>query len=160
MKIRQASNQDAARISELLIRLAEQDILPSCTVSGGQKLLESMSPDAIAGYLNGTFRYHLVEEQVAEQALDPQKRLVGVIGMRDNSHLYHLFVAKTHQGLGLGKRLWLHAKDECLAKGNTGRFTVNSALNAQNVYLKLGFVPLGAIRENHGIKDIPMELVL
>jgi GNAT superfamily N-acetyltransferase len=156
MQIRQASNQDAARISELLIRLAEQDILPSCTISGGQKLLQSMSPDAIAGYLNGSFRYHLLEEQ----AQLGKGRLVGVIGMRDNSHLYHLFVAETHQGLGLGKRLWLHAKDECLANGNTGRFTVNSALNAKNVYLKLGFVPLGTIRENQGIKDIPMELVL
>jgi GNAT superfamily N-acetyltransferase len=156
MKIRQASYGDATKISELVIRLAVQDILPSCSASGGQTLLESMSPDAIAGYLGGSYHYYLLEDHTPAG----QKPLVGVIGIRDNNHLYHLFVAKTHQGLGLGKRLWLHAKDECLAKGNTGRFTVNSALNAQNVYLKLGFTPLGAIRENQGIKDIPMELVL
>ncbi|MBB1268167.1 GNAT family N-acetyltransferase [Shewanella sp. SR44-3] len=150
MRLREAQLTDASHISALISVLAKQDILPSCSESGGKKLLESMSQEAIEGYLAGPFCYHLMEDG---------DLLVGVIGMRDDSHLYHLFVAKTHQGQGIGTALWCHAKNECLAKGNTGRFTVNSALNAQGVYLKLGFLPLGAIRETQGIIDIPMELV-
>lgn len=51
----------------------------------------------------------------------------GVVGVRDNSHLYHLFVAKPFQGCGLGRRLWEHAKAQYLAAGNPGVFTVNRA---------------------------------
>jgi len=37
---------------------------------------------------------------------------------------------------------------------------VNSALNAESVYLKLGFKPISGVRTNKGILDIPMTLKL
>jgi len=83
-----------------------------------------------------------------------------VIGIKENSHLYHLFVADPFQGRGHAQQLWQHAKAECLASGNPGVFTVNSALNAAPVYRKWGFEPLCEVRERSGIKDIPMRLLL
>ena len=50
-------------------------------------------------------------------------RLVGVVAVRDNKHLYHLFVAEPHQGQGLARELWSVAKAACVAAGNSGEFT-------------------------------------
>lgn len=150
MTLRQAQLSDALKMSELITILAKEHILPSCSALGGQRLLAAMNLESMEGYLAGPFRYYLAEQEGV---------LAGLVGMRDNSHLYHLFVANTHQGQGLARRLWDMAKADCQTRGNQGRFTVNSAINAQEVYLKLGFVALGGIRDNQGIKDIPMALV-
>lgn len=151
MTLRLAQLSDAPKMSELLTELAREHILPSCSALGGQRLLEAMNLESIKRYLTGPFRYCVAEQEGV---------LAGLVGMRDNRHLYHLFVANTHQGQGLARRLWDMAQADCLVRGNEGQFTVNSAINAQGVYLKLGFVALGGIREMQGIKDIPMSLSL
>ena len=79
---------------------------------------------------------------------------------RSLSAIYQGEEPASEQGQGVARMLWEHAKAQCLAQGNSGIFTVNSALNAQAVYLGFGFVPLGPERERGGIRDIPMQLVL
>ena len=71
-----------------------------------------------------------------------------------------VFVAAEFQGKGLAKMLWQHAREICLKNGNTGSFTVNSAVNAKPVYLKLGFKPISEVRTHKGILDIPMTFNL
>ena len=149
MTIREAIQNDASQISLLISTLAEKYILPSCSNEGGKLLLASMTSDSIKQYINDGYQYHVVEDDSS---------VIGVVGIKNNCHLYHLFVSDSHQGRGLSKRLWVHAKNVCLQNGNEGVFTVNSALNAKSVYLKLGFTPTGEIREKSGIKDIPMEI--
>src|SRR5690606_40652166 len=75
------------------------------------------------------FDYHVAE--VAGE-------IVGVVGMRDGSHVYHLFVAEEHQGRGLGRALWEHAKAECLRRGRPAAFTVNSSRGAVPIYERFG----------------------
>lgn len=149
MTIRKANHQDISNISALILTLAEKYILPNCTIEGGKSLLASMTSTSIKGSFNESYQYHISEDKGC---------LTGVVGMKNNSHLYHLFVSDSHQGQGLSRKLWEHARDQCLQKGNNGFFTVNSALNATNIYLKLGFTPAGEIRETSGIKDIPMQI--
>lgn len=151
MLLRKAEQQDIDGISRLIIPLVTKYILPTCSQEGGQLILNSMSPTCISGYLAAGYEYHVAE-------LDGQ--LMGVVAMKGNSHLYHLFVAESQQGKGLSRTLWELAKTTCLANGNEGQFTVNSALNATHVYLKFGFVPVSGIREQFGVKDLPMELNL
>ncbi|MFT5674304.1 MAG: N-acetylglutamate synthase-like GNAT family acetyltransferase [Paraglaciecola sp.] len=151
MIFRKAQQDDIDAISKLLIVLVKKYIVSSCSGVGGELILASMTPDAIKKYFDSGYQYHVAEDDGA---------VVGVVGMKNNSHLYHLFIADPQQGLGLSRTLWEIARDECLANGNTGMFTVNSALNAQNVYLKFGFKPIDGIREKFGIKDIPMTLDL
>jgi N-acetylglutamate synthase-like GNAT family acetyltransferase len=151
MIFRKAQRDDIEAISKLLTELVKKYIVSSCTGIGGELILASMTPDAIKTYFDLGYQYNVAEDDGA---------VVGVVGMKDNSHLYHLFIADPQQGLGLSRTLWELARNECLANDNEGRFTVNSALNAQNVYLKFGFTPVDGIREKFGIKDIPMTLDL
>lgn len=111
-----------------------------------------MSESAIAGYLQQTNFDYLLGELDGE--------LVGVVAMRDNSHLYHLFVASHCQGRGYAAKLFAKAKARCLQRSDTKIFTVNASLYAVPVYQRLGFTAVGDQRENYGIRDLPMQLVL
>ena len=149
MIIRKAKRDDIDGISQLITQLVIKYILPTCSQEGGQLILNSMAPNCISNYFDAGYEYHVAELK---------GELIGVVGMKENAHLYHLFVAEALQGNGISRKLWEQARDECLANGNQGKFTVNSALNAADVYLKFGFVPVSGIREKQGVKDMPMEL--
>lgn len=150
MQIRSATEADAGRISGLIRSLSGPFML-SPDGSGAERFLESISEQAIRGYILATNFSYLVAEFEGE--------LAGVVALRDNSHLYHLFVAPAHQGKGLGRSLWSVVRQAALQSGNSGRFTVNSSLNAVPVYARFGFVPTGPKVETHGVAFVPMQLV-
>jgi len=149
MIIRLATAKDVNAISTLLIRLSEKFITIKFTGEGKNKLLHSMSPEAIRGYFDQGYRYHVAERDGEIQ---------GVVAMKNDTHLYHLFVAEPEQGTGLARRLWETAKSDCLSRSSPEYFTVNSSLNAEKVYKSWGFVPVAGVRETGGVKDIPMKL--
>lgn len=150
-EIREAVRCDADEISLLISTLSRKFIVPDCTYEGTKRLLGSMTADSINRYLFEGYRYYIALQN---------DHVVGVIGIKDNSEIYHLFVSEFNQGQGLSRKLWQVAKDECVLRGNKGFFTVNSAVNAKNVYLRFGFSATGGIIDNRGIKEIPMELHL
>ena len=125
---------------------------PECLVSfseeGQQNLLGSMEPGAIEGLFHAGHRYHVAELE---------GRVVGVVGVRDNSHVHHLFVAEDHQRCGLARELWKVARDTCLAAGNSGRFTVFSSTYALGVYRAFGFVESGPSEIKDEVIATPME---
>lgn len=150
MHIRPATPADAAAISTLILRLA-----PSFTLrpdgEGAEAFLATLAPEVIAGYLaSPDYAYRVAEEDGA---------LAGVVAVRENRHLFHLFVAPPFQNRGLARRLWERAMDAALRAGNPGEFTVNSSLYAVPVYEKFGFRPTGPCVEQHGVAWLPMKLV-
>ena len=151
MEISKATVVDAKAISELISPLVVKYILPTCSGDGVKILLESMNAQSITGYIESGYCYFKAIEQ---------DELIAVIGVRDNSHLYHLFVNENYQGKGIAATLWAVAMKESLSQGNSGVFTVNSAVNAAGLYRKLGFIEQSGIRERGGIKDIPMQLTI
>nr|MBO2513883.1 hypothetical protein [Gammaproteobacteria bacterium] len=90
----------------------------------------------------------------------PLGEIVGVVGMRDGSHVYHLFVAEEHQGRGLGRVLREHAKAECLRRGRPAAFTVNSSRGAVPIYERFGFRIAAPEQEVEGVRFVPMRLEL
>jgi GNAT superfamily N-acetyltransferase len=110
-----------------------------------------MEPEAIEGYFRAGYRYH-----VAEVA----GRVVGVIGVRDNSHVHHLFVAEKHQRCGLARELWKVARDACLESGNPGEFTVFSSKFALGVYRAFGFIESGPPETKDDVVATPMTCVI
>lgn len=150
MKIRLGKINDSEEISNLLITLAERFIVSLFNDAGRENMLNSMTPDAIESFFHHGFRYHVGEAG---------GEIVGVIGMRDDSHLFHLFVDERYQGKGYSSDLWRVGQKACMDSGkNPGYFTVNSSLNAQDVYKHWGFRPTGGIREGGGVIDLPMKL--
>ena len=110
-----------------------------------------MTPDAIEKYIQSGFRYHITEVE---------SRLVGAVGVRDNSHLYHLFVLEQYQRQGIARKLWQVAMEACLCQGNPGEFTVNSSIFALGVYEKFGFIAQSGPEEKNGVVFIPMKLIV
>lgn len=148
--IREASPDDIPVISRLISDLAARYIAHEFTAEGAQRLLSAMNDDAIKGYFQDGYRYHVAEAE---------DTLAGVVATRDNRHLYHLFVAEPFQGRGLATQLWHVARDACLAVQNTPDFTVNSSRFAVGFYEKLGFVRQAEFQEHGGVISIPMKLI-
>ena len=140
--IRPGTVADAPIVGALVM-----DLMPYLTLDpqgrGAEAFIANVGVAAQARYLAAPdFRYRL--------ALDGDT-LAGFVALRDNSHVYHLFVARALHGQGLGRRLWQLARDEALALGNPGVFTVNASDYGLPMYLRLGFVPVAPREEKDGI---------
>jgi len=150
-ELRPADAEDASAISGLILSLQ-----PYLTIkpdgSGAEEFLVSLSPDII--------RRNLQDEKYCYQLAFDGEALAGVVAVRDNTHLFSLYVGSPWHGQGLGKRLWEVARDAALARGNPGSFTVNSSTFAEAMYRHLGFAATGPLAEMHGIRFIPMRLDL
>lgn len=150
MQIRIATRADVAPISALIQNLSGPFFLSSDRV-GSEPFLASINEQAILGYVtSNNFSYLIAEDGEA---------LAGIVALRDNKHLFHLFVAPTYQGTGLARRLWEVVRSAAVAKGNPGDFTVNSSLNAVVVYSKFGFIPTSEVKQMHGISFQPMAVM-
>jgi len=146
--IREAGIKDADAISGMISVLSEKFITCDFSDEGREQLLASMTPTAITKYIQNGDRYHVAENDDG---------IMGVVSIRKNSHLYHLFVAETHQRRGLAKALWEKAMTEALHRGNPGEFTVNSSQYALPVYERLGFVAQSRPITKHGVTYTPMR---
>ena len=151
MRTRLATPADAEAISAL-IRGVSRFFTLRPDGAGAEAFMETISPEAIRGYLSSPeYVYRVAEDDGA---------LAGVVAIRDNRHLYHLFVAPDGHRRGLARRLWTEAMDTALRAGNPGEFTVNSSPYAVPVYERFGFVAMGPRTEANGIAFIPMRLAL
>ena len=149
MRIRQARSTDADQISKLIWGLCDPFFISPDRV-GAEGFLASISPTAIASILDSPSFLYLIAEQGSHVA--------GVIALRSNTHLFHLFVSKSHQGQGISRTMWQVARTHAIANGNIGRFTVNASINAIPIYQRFGFHSNGNPTESHGIRYQPMML--
>lgn len=148
MKTEAASIADAEEISALIVGLSDPFYL-SPSRDGAEPFLASVGAEAQ--------RNHLAAGNFAYRVARSGGRIVGVVALRDNAHLFHLFVADEFQGKGLARRLWELVESEALQAGNPGEFTVNSSLNAVPVYEKFGFACEGGVQRVHGVAFQPMR---
>lgn len=148
LQIRLATPADVPAICRLLASLAHL-----CTVHpdgrGAERFLGGISPAAIASFIASPAYHYLVGELDGE--------LAAVIALRDNSHLFHLFVDACFQKQGMAGKLWAHLKQHALERGNPGEFTVNSTLGAVPVYRRFGFAPVSGPIVEHGISYVRMR---
>jgi GNAT superfamily N-acetyltransferase len=148
MEFRAGSPADAEAIAALIASF-QSELTDDPSGAGAGEYLASVSVEAEREYLaSGRYQY-LVAYSDSE--------LAGVVAIRDGSHLFHLFVERSHQRKGIGRRLWERALRQLCAPGSNGGFTVNSSLRAVAVYQAFGFVPAGSIQSIHGISFLPMR---
>jgi len=151
LRIRVAVPEDSENISKLICRLVEKFIASEFSSQGREFLLSTMTADAINQNMQSGYRYHVAE-------IDGL--LMGVVAVRDNAHLYHLFVAEQFHRQGIAKKLWHFAMQQCQRDGNTGEFTVNSSAYALGIYKKLGFVAQSGPQEKNGVVFYPMKFIV
>lgn len=150
LTIRRADPTDIPRIVRLTTSLAERFIIQDCTPAGALTLLESMNETATRDRFAGDYRYFV--------AIDDDE-IVGVVATQEDRHLYHLFVAASHQRRGIARQLWLIARQACFSNGNRGDFTVNSSRHSRVVYESFGFIAQSEVVMN-GVPFVPMGLTL
>jgi ribosomal protein S18 acetylase RimI-like enzyme len=86
------------------------------------------------------------------------KRIVGVIAIKELTKIDQLFVLPEVRRQGIARKLWEAARDISFAKGNTGGFSVKSSTLAIPVYEKFGFTVVGKRETLNGVRYTPMEL--
>ncbi len=145
--IRLASAEDADAISDLIKGLSRH-FLAHPQGEGAEMVLKSIEPRGIAGFIAATRFCHWVAYA--------QDQVIAVAGLRDNAHLYHLFVAPEWQGRCVGRALWQHVRTAALAAGNPDVFTVNSTLTGRDAYGSFGFTATGPVTQCDGMVFIPM----
>lgn len=149
MNLRRGTVVDAGPIAELIASF-QSELTLDPSGAGADQYLASVSEQAERLYLESPKYSFIVAEDGGTVA--------GFIAIRDNTHLFHLFVAGPLHRQGLARRLWHEAKEEALERGNPGEFTVNSSVNAIAVYKSFGFVPSAPVTTAHGITFLPMRL--
>lgn len=149
IQIQPATPDDAQEISDLILALSDP-FYTSPTREGAEPFLAAISEAAQ--------RKRLAEPNFSYYVARSGPELAGVVTLRDNDHLFHLFVAPPFQGQRLASRLWELVKSEAIRLGNPGNFTVNASLNAVPVYQRFGFVCVGEVLRAHGIACQPMRL--
>jgi len=148
MEFRSGSPADAEAIAGLIASF-QSELTDDPSGVGAEKYLASVSVQAE--------REYLASERYGYLLAYSDSQLAGFIAIRDGSHLFHLFVERSHQRQGIARRLWERALEELCAPGSDGGFTVNSSLSAVPVYQAFGFVPEGSIQSMHGISFLPMR---
>lgn len=147
-QLRPAQVEDAAAISALL-----QQTVPSYVVSDNAPiaawLQESIQPDAIAHHLRDPVFWYCVAVVKTD--------VVGMIAIRNYTHLYHLFVADAYHRQGIARSLWETAKSFAVSNGNQQGMMVRSSLYAVPVYERFGFKKTSAPLEKDGIVYVPMQ---
>ncbi len=92
-------------------------------------------------------------------AVEGQK-IVGMITLRNGSHISLLFVDAKHHRQGIGKALINYLREYLLSEVGISRVTVNAAPYGVDFYHKLGFRDIRPEEEKDGITYTPMEFVL
>ena len=88
-------------------------------------------------------------------------RLIGVIDVRESSHISRFFVETTYQRQGIGRQLLNEAVALCCGKKpSLTAIDVHSSLWAVSIYEKLGFIQTGPEEERSGIRFVPMVKIL
>ena len=92
-------------------------------------------------------------------ALDGNK-VVGMITLRDMTHISLLFVDEEYHRQGIGRALINHLTDYLMTEMGMDRVTVNASPYGVGFYHKMGFHDLGPEEIKDGIIYTPMEFIL
>ena len=92
-------------------------------------------------------------------ALDGNQ-IVGMITLRDSTHISLLFVDAAYHRQGIGRALIKHLTDYLLTEAGANRVTVNSSPYGLGFYHKMGFRDVRPEESRDGIIYTPMEFIL
>jgi len=129
--MRLARSDDAPAIARLARRVVRRWIVPGQPPEAVALLEEALRARAIRQKIGVGQRFHLAFVGDA---------LAGVAAVRDDSHIFQLFVGTRYQRQGIARSLWQRLRQDCERRAGTRQFTLNAAPGAVPVYLRLGFV--------------------
>ncbi len=147
MLIRSGTTEDAPRVSALVTSIAQEHIAATLSDVGLRHLLSGMSVEATRDRLSQGYKFFVAQDGA---------EMIAIAAIRLPSHLYYLFVRTEYQRMGIGHKLWQHARNWTVENFPGPQITVNSSLNAVAAYERMGFRISGSIQELQGVRFQPM----
>ena len=137
-------------VIDLVSRVFAQFVAPLYSDEGVAEFMKYADPSIMAERTKGN---HFV--QVAES----HDEIIGIIEIREHSHIALFFVGPEHQRKGIGRELLNKAVQECIASNpELTEITVNSSPNAVSAYRTLGFIERDEEKTANGIRFVKMSL--
>jgi GNAT superfamily N-acetyltransferase len=146
------NQEDIPEVCELIGRVFDAFVAPEYSVEGVQEFYRYIQ--------SGAFQERLQNNHFGLIAI-AQKPVVGMLEMRNCSHLSLMFVAVEFQGQGIAKELLRQSLQICQAQvQGLSEISVHSSPYAVPLYERMGFHPTGKMQVRNGIGFIPMVLEL
>jgi len=143
---------EESEVFDLVFRTFSEFIAPHYSRAGILGFLKYARPSSLLGRFQ---KDHFVLVATA------QKKIIGIIEVRGNSHISLLFVDKPVQKRGIARELLRRTLRICLKeKPDLSKITVNASPNSVGIYKRLGFRPAGPEQVKKGIQFTPMTLEL
>lgn len=149
MLIRPLLDTDIAPAARLLATLTDQFIAHESAPDTAAVFKLQHNEDGIRGFVAAGMVYYVAEIDGA---------LAGFIALRDNRHVFHMFVDQARHRRGIARALWEVARAAAIKAGNAGLFTVNSSNYAVPAYQSMGFERTDVMQFKDGIYYNPMQL--
>nr|WP_256489239.1 GNAT family N-acetyltransferase [Pleionea sp. CnH1-48] len=90
-------------------------------------------------------------------AKNAQRQVIGVIALREASHIFALYVDRDYQRQGIANALWQTCLNFVMNESIPAeKVTVYASEYALEVYEKWGFVRMGELQVSDGLEFIPM----
>lgn len=145
MDIQKVDMADLELVTHFIGQVSAVDVLPNFNDQGKAEYKTRVLPDIVTTFDSARF-------QTLKVACDGE--IVGFGALRDGNYLTHLFVSKSVQGQGIGKRLLSALLDTTDAK----EISLRSSVNAVGFYESYGFEATGSEADFNGIRFVPMCL--
>jgi len=160
VNLRIATENDATEISSLILTVAHSQLRTEFSEDGWLLFKKLLAVKTLKGLLNNKKFFYLV--------VTKGQSVVGVLCIKDRSHVFHFFVHSEFQGRGIGKLLWkAYLNDIKKPRFNYGtpvkKFTevsVNSSDYALPIYQKLGFKMKNGRQIKNGVCYTPLTFAL
>lgn len=130
LHLRLGRPDDAPAIARLARRVVRRWIAPLQPKEGIASIEASLRVAVIRQRMAAGQRFHLAFRDGV---------LVGIGAIRNDSHVFHLFVGTRYQGQGIARRLWHRMREDGMRRADTRVFTLYAAPNAESFYAHLGF---------------------
>jgi ribosomal protein S18 acetylase RimI-like enzyme len=145
MDIQKVDVADLESVKLLIGQVSAVDVLPHFNVQGKAEYKTRVLPDIITTFDTERFQTLKVVDS---------GEVIGFAALRDGNYLTHLFVSKSVQGQGIGKRLLGTLLNTTDAK----EISLRSSVNAVGFYESYGFEVTGSEADFNGIRFVPMCL--
>lgn len=147
MDIQKVDMADLELVKHFIGQVSAVDVLPHFNDQGKAEYKARVLPDIVTTF--DIERFQTLKAVCAGE-------IVGFGALRDGNYLTHLFVSKSMQGQGIGKRLL----SALLNTTDSTEISLRSSVNAVGFYKSYGFEVTGNEADFNGIRFVPMSLQL
>ena len=152
VQFRLIRESEAEEVSELALRVFEEFVASEHNAKGQEEFYRNTSAAALRdGHASGWVTF------VAES----QGHIIGMLQLRNGSHIAMLLVEGRHQRRGIGSGLVCAAEQYALVQQPCMHaLTVASTPIAINAYRRMGFAITGEEQVLRGLRFVPMERII